>query len=245
MTMHSSRSFLLASLFALLAMTGLDAAGTPPADLRTAQDAVTPTDFSRHAGFLREIQAGHGDFDLVLIGDSITDWWPAKGPDSYAELLSWKPLNLGVSSEGTEHVLYRITNGELDGLHPKVVMIMIGTNNLGHSAKEQPAWTAAGVAKIVETVRAKCPGAKILLMAIFPRSSKPEDEIRQRVAATNRLLAPLADGKNVFFMDITDRFVNGDGSLRMDLMPDALHPNAEGYRLWIAAVKPKITELMQ
>jgi beta-glucosidase len=247
MITHGYRPLLhipLYSLIALLAISRTDASVSTAPHVRTALDAVTPTDFSRHAGFLRQIREGRGDFDLVLIGDSITDGWPSRGADSYAELLAWKPLDLGVSAERTEHVLYRITNGELDGLHPKAVMILIGTNNLGQSEQEQPAWTAAGVARIIATVRAKCPGAKILLMAIFPRSPKPTDEIRQRVSATNKLLAPLADGKDVFFMDISDRFLDGEGNLRLDLMPDALHPNAAGYQLWLQAVKPKLTELM-
>ena len=206
---------------------------------------MTSIDFSRHAGFLREIQSGDRDFEIVLLGDSITDFWPRHGADSYAEFLPWKPLNLGVSSEGTEHVLYRITHGELDGIHPKVVMIMIGTNNMGRFADEKPEWTAAGIKKIVEVVRSNCPGAKILLLAIFPRSSKPTDLIRQRVDAVNRMIAPLADDKSVLFMDIGDRFLDERGNIKIELMPDLLHPNAAGYRVWMDAVKPQLNKLMR
>jgi lysophospholipase L1-like esterase len=212
---------------------------------RTEQAAATPTDPSRHAKFLAQIQDGKGDFNFVLIGDSITDYWPGKGKDSYAAFLPWKPLNLGVSGEHTEHILFRIANGELDGIKPKVVMVMIGTNNLGHLGDEKPEWVAAGVKKIVETIRTKLPDSKILLLAIFPRSEKPTDPLRQRVAATNKLLAPLADNKKVFYMDIGEKFLDAEGSMKKELMPDVLHPNANGYQVWLDAVKPKLDELMK
>jgi lysophospholipase L1-like esterase len=212
---------------------------------RTAESAVTPTDPSRHGNFLREIKAANGDFNFLLIGDSITDYWPGKGKDTYAAFLPWKPLNLGVSGEHTEHVLFRLTNGELDGIHPKAAMIMIGTNNLGHSGDEKPEWTAAGVKKIVETVRAKLPDTKILLLAIFPRSPKATDSIRQRVVETNKLIAPIADNKMVFFKDISEKFLDAEGNLSPELMPDYLHPSAKGYQVWLDAVKPKLDELMK
>ncbi len=212
---------------------------------QTAQTAITPSDSSRHAKFLAEIKEGNGDFDFLLIGDSITDGWSSKGKNTYAAFQAWKPLNLGVGGERTENVLYRLLNGELDGIKPKATMIMIGTNNLGYSKREKPEWTAAGVKKIVETVRTKLPETKILLLAIFPRSFKADDVIRQRVVATNKLIAPLADNRFVFFMDIGDKFLDAEGKLKIELMPDTLHPNAAGYQVWFDAVKPKLDELMQ
>jgi lysophospholipase L1-like esterase len=232
-------------------------AGPPP---RTEASAVTPVDATWHAKWHTRIEAtmksGKGDFGFVLIGDSITDLWPGRGPKSYAVFLPWKPLNLGISGELTEHVLHRLSNGELDGIQPQAAMILIGTNNLGHVATEKPKWAAAGVKKIVETVRTKLPETKILVLGIFPRggdrgpdgirrSSKTADLIRQRVAATNRLIAPIADDKMVFFMDIGDKFIDAEGNLRMDLLPDALHPNEAGYQVWLEAVKPKLDELMK
>ena len=239
MKIKNCLQLLTTGLFSLSLILPLQGA-TP----RTPESAVTPTDFSRHAGFLRQIQEGHGDFDFVLIGDSITDGWPARGKDSYARFLPWKPLDLGVSSESTENVLFRISNGELDGIHPKVVMIMIGTNNQGHYGDEKPEWTAAGVKKIIEVVRAKCPNAKILLLAIFPRGATTQDGLRQRVAEVNKLLPSLADDKNVFFMDIGPKFLDAQGNLSKEIMPDLLHPNTNGYRIWIEAVRPKLEELM-
>lgn len=225
-------------------LLGLASATLTFADQRTPESAVTPVEKSRHKAFLKEIKDGHGDFDFVLIGDSITDGWPSRGKNTYACFAPWKPLDLGVSGETTEEVLWRLQNGELDGIHPKVVMIMIGTNNLGRYADEKPEWVAAGIKRIIEAVRAKHPKAKVLLLAIFPRSATTEDPIRRRVEETNKLLPSLADGKNVHFMDIGNRFLDMQGNLPTEVMPDLLHPNAEGYRIWLEAVKPKLEELM-
>jgi len=215
-----------------------------PSDPRTPESAVTPVEKSRHTDFMRLIRAGKGDFDFVLIGDSITDGWPNRGKDSYARFAPWKPLDLGVSGETTEEVLWRLLNGELDNIHPKVVMIMIGTNNIGHYGDEKPEWVAAGIKKIIETVRAKQPQARILLLAIFPREASPQGAQRQRNNQVNALLPALADGKNVFFLDIGPKFLDPQGNLPKEIMPDGLHPNDQGYRIWIEAVRPKLEELM-
>lgn len=214
------------------------------AETRTAESAVTPVEKSRHSDFMRQIKAGHGDFNFVLIGDSITDGWPRGGKDSYARFAPWKPLDLGVSGETTEEVLWRLLNGELEGIHPKVVMLMIGTNNLGHYGDEKPEWVAAGIKKILETIRAKQPQAKILLLAIFPRAAGPQDAIRRKVDEVNRLLPAMADGQTIFFMDIGPKFLDAQGNLPKEVMPDLLHPNAKGYQIWIDAVGPKLEEMM-
>jgi lysophospholipase L1-like esterase len=227
----------------LLGWTAISTGGAVPNEPRTPESAITPVERSRHTDFLREIKAGHGDFDFVLIGDSITDWWQKRnGPDTYARFAPWKPLDLGVAAETTEEVLWRLLNGELDGIHPKVIMLMIGTNNIGRG--DQPEWVVAGVKKILETIRIKQPQAKILLLAIFPRSASSQDAIRKRVEETNKLLPALADGANIFYMDIGPRFLDAQGNLSKEIMPDLLHPNARGYQIWLDAVSPKLEELM-
>jgi len=255
------RHLILAVAVVALATFGLSGSlrGAPPKQ-RTAESAVTPVDAKWHSKWHDKIdaklKAGKGDFDFVLIGDSITDLWPTKAAGSYAAFRRWKPLNLGISGELTEHVLFRLAHGELEGLKPKVAMILIGTNNLGHVDTEKPEWAAAGVKKIVETVRGKLPETKILVMGIFPRGgardadgmrqrSSATDSIRVRVTETNALIAKIADNKKVFYLDIGDKFVDEEGNLRMDLMPDALHPNEAGYQVWLDAVKPKLDELMK
>ena len=215
-----------------------------PTEPRTPESAVNPVEKSRHTDFMKQIKAAHGDFDFVLVGDSITDGWPKKGADSYARFTPWKQLDLGVSGETTEEVLWRLLNGELDNIHPKVIMIMIGTNNIGHYGDEKPEWVAAGIKKIIETVRAKQPQAKILLLAIFPRAATSKDSLRLKNEQVNAMLPALADGKNVFFMDIGPKFLDPQGNLSKEIMPDLLHPNDQGYRIWIEAVRPKLEELM-
>jgi lysophospholipase L1-like esterase len=234
----------LVTMLSLSALVSDNLYSAPPSDPRTAESAVTPVEKSRHTEFMRQIKAGKGDFDFVLIGDSITDHWPSHGKDSYARFAPWKPLDLGVSGETTEEVLWRLLNGELDGIHPKVVMIMIGTNNIGHYGDEKPEWVAAGIKKIIETVRAKQSQAKILLLAIFPREASPQGAQRQRNNQVNSMLPALADGKNVFFQDIGPKFLDPQGNLSKEIMPDGLHPNDQGYRIWIEAVRPKLEELM-
>jgi len=233
---------LFSGLFTLLIAANVFSA--VPAEPRTSESAVTPIEKSRHTDFMRQISAARGDFDFVLIGDSITDFWPTRGQDSYARFAPWKPLDLGVSGETTEEVLWRLLNGELDNIHPKVVMIMIGTNNIGHYRDEKAEWVAAGIAKIIETVRAKQPQARILLLAIFPREFSPNGAQRQKTLQVNAMLPPLADGKNVYFVDIGPKFLDPQGNLPKEIMPDGLHPNDQGYRIWIEAVKPKLEELM-
>ena len=219
------------------------------ADIRTEAGAVTPTPYVKHLGrhrqILQEIANARGDFDLILIGDSITAGWPRLGHNSYATLAPWKPLNLGISGESTGLVLWRLENGALEGLHPKVAMIMIGTNNLGHFGKEKPEWVANGVAKIVATVRDRLPMTKILLLSIFPRSANALDPIRKRVDATNLLIAKIGDGTQVIHLDIGHHFLSRDGTLSKDVMPDLLHPNAHGYQIWLDAVKPTLDTLMR
>ena len=235
--------FLSLSSAALLALLPCASLLAVPNEPRTPDSAVTPIERSRHTDFLREIKAAHGDFDFVLIGDSITDWWQKRnGPDTYSRFAPWKPLDLGVAAETTEEVLWRLLNGELDGIHPKVIMLMIGTNNIARG--DQPEWVAAGVKKILETIRSKQPQAKILLLAIFPRSASSQDAIRRRVDETNKLLPALADGQNIFYMDIGPRFLDAQGNLSKEIMPDLLHPNAKGYQIWLDAVSPKLEELM-
>ena len=235
--------FLSLSSVALLALLPCASLLAVPNEPRTPDSAVTPIERSRHTDFLREIKAAHGDFDFVLIGDSITDWWQKRnGPDTYARFAPWKPLDLGVAAETTEEVLWRLLNGELDGIHPKVIMLMIGTNNIARG--DQPEWVAAGVKKILETIRSKQPQAKILLLAIFPRSASSQDAIRRRVDETNKLLPALADGQNIFYIDIGPRFLDAQGNLSKEIMPDLLHPNAKGYQIWLDAVSPKLEELM-
>jgi len=211
---------------------------------RTPEDAVTPAvkDPHRHAKFLERIK--QGDIDLLFLGDSITDGWPRSGERSWLKFAAYKPANFGIGGDRTEHLLWRITNGELDGIRPKLAVVMIGTNNIGHFADEKPEWAANGVKKILDTIHAKLPETKVLLLGVFPRGTSDSPQ-RKAVEEINRIIANFADGKITRYLDIGKSFLDKDGNLPADVMPDKLHPNAKGYDIWYQAMHPVLDEMMR
>ena len=156
----------------------------------------------------------------------------------------YKVLNLGFSGDHTENVLWRLRNGEVEGISPKVVMLMIGTNNTGHR-EEPPAETAAGIKEIIAELRTRLPETKILLQAIFPREKSPEQKKRKQNDAINEIIKNFADGDHVIFVDINDIFLDDEGNLPESIMPDALHPRGKGYEAWAKAIMPELEKLMK
>jgi lysophospholipase L1-like esterase len=184
------------------------------------------------------------DAKVVFLGDSITQGWEGKGKAVWAKSIeSLGALNLGFGGDRTEHVLWRIDNGELDGLKPKALVMLIGTNNVGHH-KSDPAQTAEGTKLILARIAKKLPETKVLLLGVLPRSAKPDDALRKDTDEITKLYAPLADGKQVQFLDINAKFLESDGTLSKDIMPDFLHPNEKGYQIWADAMLPKLKEMM-
>lgn len=211
---------------------------------RTPDDAITPAikNRERHEQFLQRIAQGR--IDLLFLGDSITDAWPKRAKDVWQRFDPYNPADFGISGDRTEHVLWRIANGELDGISPKVVVIMIGTNNIGHFSDEKPEWAAAGVRKIVDTVRQKLPQSKILLLGVFPRGTRDSDQ-RRKVNQINQIISKLDDGQWVHYLDIGDKFLDADGELPREIMPDKLHPTTQGYEIWYDAMREKLDALMK
>jgi lysophospholipase L1-like esterase len=192
--------------------------------------------------------AKEGKAQLLFLGDSITAGWAGGGKEVWNKSFTqWQPANFGIGGDRTQHVLWRIENGELDGIKPKVAVIMIGTNNVGGDTVQG---IASGVTKIVETVRAKTPNTKILLLAVFPRGEfasapgKPNGA-RDKLDQVNAIIAKLADNQHIFYMDIGAKFLQPDGSISKDIMKDFLHPTPAGYQIWADAITPKLTELMK
>jgi lysophospholipase L1-like esterase len=147
-------------------------------------------------------------------------------------------------------VLWRLENGEVDGIKPKVVVLMIGTNNTGTerdnaTPRNTPAQAAEGVRQIVRLLRAKLPKTKILLLAVFPRGEKPDHPQRKQVNEINSIIAKLDDGKDVRFLDINEKFLTADGTLTKSIMPDFLHPGEKGYEIWAAAIKEPLNEMLK
>ena len=188
----------------------------------------------------------NGGAKVVFIGDSITHFWESNGKAQLQKYFSegdYRMLDLGISADRTEHVLWRLNEGqELDGYEAKCVLLMIGTNNTGHVPfeKEPPSDTILGIREILRTIRAKQPKATIVLTAIFPRGRDASDACRVRNEIVNKEIRKFADGKTVFWCDFNDQFLTPEGLLSPEIAPDRLHPGALGYEIWYAAVKPYV-----
>ena len=190
-----------------------------------------------HENFLD--QARKGNIDLLFLGDSITQGWHNNevwkrfyGPRHAA--------NFGIGGDRTQHVLWRIENGEIDGIHPRVAVLMIGTNNAGSNSADE---IAAGVTAIVKELRKRLPETKVLLLGVFPRGAKP-DATREKLEEVNQQISSLDDGTNVSYLDIGKAFLNPDGTISREIMPDYLHLTAKGYRLWADAMEPTLWRLL-
>lgn len=197
----------------------------------------------RHEGFVEV--AKQGNIDLLLHGDSITDWW-VQGNANKAMFDKYfggmRTANFAVAGDTTQGVLWGLSHGEGQGFQPKAIMLMIGTNNSGGGTGSE---IAEGVGAVVLEMRKDFPNAKILLLAIFPRAV-PGDPIRDKIAEANRIISRLDDQKHVFYLDIGAKFLDDKGVFLPDTFrPDNLHPVAKGYDIWGEAVKDKLAELMK
>ena len=184
-----------------------------------------------------------GHVDLLYIGDSITHGWEGGGKKVWGQYYTARnAVNMGFGGDRTQHVLWRLDNGHLEGISPKLAILMIGTNNSNgndNTAEE----IADGIIAICNRIRTKCPKTKILILAIFPRGEKPSAQ-REKNAKASLLASKTADNKMIYYLDINDKFLGEGGSLSKDIMPDFLHPNETGYKIWAEAIEPKVAELM-
>ncbi|MBN2216282.1 MAG: DUF1080 domain-containing protein, partial [Pirellulales bacterium] len=194
----------------------------------------------RHEQTLARLK--QGNVNVIFVGDSITQGWEGAGREVWRKYYAPRgAANLGFSGDRTQHVLWRLENGQLDGIAPRLAVVMIGTNNSGRDAPED---IAAGIEKIVETLRAKLPETKILLLAIFPRGPDNDDPLRQVNEKTNVIIAQLADGDAVVYEDIGRRFLKPDGALSRDVMPDLLHLTPAAYRVWAESIEPAVARAL-
>lgn len=234
------------------------ASGLALADITFQTDAPVPSracvpqekDPQRHEGFMKEKQAalGRGPVQLVFIGDSITDIWRDAPQHKlfYARWGQYNPYNIGIAGDETQHVLWRIEHGELDGLDPKLVVLLIGTNNIGNQNQMTVGETVQGIQAVVKAIQAKLPRTRILLLGVFPRGAKPADRFRPMIQSINAAIAKLDDGgKSVSYLDLSDKFLDRAGNLPVDVMPDGLHPNAKGCEIWADGMKPLMDQLLK
>lgn len=194
----------------------------------------------RHQSMNKNAKKPH---DLLFIGDSITQGWEGSGKGTWEKYYgNRKALNLGISGDRTEHVIWRLDNGNLrNQKKAKAAVVMIGTNNTGHIMQD-PTEVRDGVERIVSTLRARCPQAKILLLGVFPRGVKPDDAKRRNNLEINKFISELHNGERIHYLDISDKFLTAEGILTKQVMPDALHPRQKGYEIWAEAIEPKLKE---
>jgi len=195
---------------------------------------------SRHAAM--NARVSQGNVDMILIGDSITHGWEGPGKEAWQEFYGKRnAVNLGIGGDRTQHVLWRLQHGNIDGISPKLAVLMIGTNNSGDNTSEE---IAAGVAAIVQELRTKLPQTKVVVLAIFPRGENNNDARRKVNAKANEIIAKLADGNMVHYLDIGPKFLKEDGTLPREVMPDLLHLTPASYRIWAEAIEPVVAQIV-
>jgi lysophospholipase L1-like esterase len=189
------------------------------------------------------VKAANGVCDVLFVGDSITQGWEGAGKTVWDHYYGGrKALNIGIGGDRTQHLLWRFDHGNLDGLKPKVAILMIGTNNSGEE-RNNTGDIVAGVTKVVAALRSKLPDTTILLVGIFPRGQTFSYQ-RGQVAQANQAISKLADGDHVLWLDFGAEFLSADGSISKSIMPDYLHPVAKGYLLWSEAMEDTLSKLL-
>jgi lysophospholipase L1-like esterase len=238
------------SLLVVLALGAIQARAIPP---RSSATQPTPrTDRNSqlaHAQLLEK--ARKGGIDVYFVGDSITRRWGTSDAQ-YAPMLGnwnanffgWNAANFGWGADRIENILWRLTNGELEGVNPKVIVILADTNNVGTEPPDDAkvADITAGVKAIIEVCRSKAPRATIILTAIFPRNDNPA--VMPGINRINQNLAQLADGNTIRYLRVNDKLAGKDGRLFDGMTVDGLHPSVNGYQVWADGLKPILTELL-
>ncbi len=227
---------------AATALVSLFMAASAHAQTKTVTPVLQDDWVQGHNAMVEDAKARADKIKIVFVGDSITARWTrSPGEGIYNEFYApIGAINLGISADGTQHVLWRMQHGVLDPLHPKMVILLIGTNNLG----EDPGDVAYGVWAIVAHIRKTLPEARVLVQGIFPRSDKPE--LNERIAKVNELIATLDDGKMVKYFYFGDKFLKPDGSLNLDIMTDKVHPNTpDGFKIWHESILPIVKEWLE
>ncbi|MEN9662137.1 MAG: hypothetical protein RL324_1086 [Verrucomicrobiota bacterium] len=219
----------------------------PPARADQASPRTDANSLKAHEQLLEK--AKRGGIDVYFVGDSITRRW---GATDYPEFLAnwnqnfhgWNAGDFGWGGDTTQNILWRLENGELDGVNPKVVVILAGTNNVGRLAGDDAkvAEITRGLKAIVDRCREKAPNATLVLTAIFPRNDSMA--VVPTINAINAGITRLADGKKVRFLNVNGQLADADGKLLSGMMGDGLHPTLKGYQVWADGLKPILTELL-
>jgi len=186
--------------------------------------------------------AEQGNVDLMFLGDSITEGWDEQV--FKASFGQYRTANFGIGGDNTGNVLWRLQDPRYVALKPKAIVLLIGVNNLGLCG-ENPDQVFSGIKAVVEKLRTQYPSARILLNAVLPTDEKPNAARRQNVLALNKMVATLDDGKQVVYRNYGQAFLQADGSISKEVMPDFLHLSPKGYQMWSDAMLPDVKNLMK
>ena len=199
--------------------------------------------YQRYLELNRRVKQSQGQAEVIFVGDSITEGWEGNGKQVWAKYYAPRhALNLGIGGDRTEHVLWRLDHGNLEGLKPKAAVLLIGVNNIPDT-NNSPRQVLEGVTAVVRILRERLPDTKVLLLGIFPFRQDFCDQ-RGKALQINQALHKLDDGQWVRFLDIGYLFIQPDGRISKDIMRDFLHPTAAGYRLWAEAMEPELAALL-
>lgn len=247
--MNFPKSLFIGILLAMMALPSLNAQTNVPAATVAPNPAIVPVSrtgsgaIARQNLVLERAIANPGDYDIEFIGDSITQFWETRGSNVWNKYYGKrKVINMGVSGDQTQHVLWRFDQGQLDGIKAKVAVVLIGTNNTKTNQFTE-GQILEGVTTIVRQIRLRQPDTKILLLGIFPRGASFSEQ-RGKILQVNEALARLDDGSHIFYLDIGPLLIENDGSISRSIMPDYLHPSAAGYEIWASAMEPMLKKLL-
>jgi lysophospholipase L1-like esterase len=229
-----------------LVLTCLLAARVFGGELHSAIDPAPRNDKfwkDRHEAMNKRVAELGEKAEVIFVGDSITQGWEGEGKEVWAKFYnSRNAINLGIGGDRTQHVLWRLDHGNLDGLKPKAAVVMIGTNN-SNGDDNTPGQIADGVTAIVRKLREKLPGMKILLLPIFPRGENFNNQ-RGKILQVNQVLQKLADEKNIFWVDFGHKFITEDGLITREMMPDYLHLTPKAYGIWADSIEPRLKQVL-
>lgn len=197
----------------------------------------------RHKAMNEKVAELGNKAQVIFIGDSITQGWEGAGKEVWERYYTPRhAINLGIGGDRTQHVLWRLENGNLKGIKPKAAVIMIGTNN-SNGEDNTPGQIVDGVTAIVQKLRRELPETKIVLLAIFPRNENYSPQ-RGKILQVNQVLRKLADDQSVFWIDFGHEFVNSEGLIPSELMPDYLHLSPQGYEVWAKAIEGRLASIL-
>ncbi len=235
---HIRLAILSLSIFAGFAAHGAELESTTPVAAKTNSEKWWNGNCERIDADIKKME---GKIDVVFVGDSITARW--RGNENWTKHWgSYRAVNMGIGGDQTQHVLWRLQNGDLEGYKAKLFVVMIGTNNMWAKDAE-PANAAAGVKAVIDLIQSKQPQAKILLMSLLPMGEKPNPG-REKRMAVNELISKFAGG-SVEYMDISAKYLQADGSISKEDMHDSLHLAPKGFDIWAEAIAGKVKEIVK